>query len=373
MVVSVRAKFTQIQLFGPILLIWLLASAAPVMTRTAPAFNPCNKAAHTLWVPYSGYKIQLQITMAPKPGQSLLRSLLSNEFDLLSNPLQQVVITKCERGFVQYEAAEAITSDTIVSNENVTETITEGRFSKIRDMKNKINSRFKASRPTQIWKMMLEMATENIWNRTICTIREPTLYESKLNWSVLNSFTNDARLPATDERVCFRLARRYNYIPALVENLNDNSSKVRETSKRVKLRTVTPGALVGALFECISKPFNYLYTTNDDEYKKLACTPRTVRPVLPLIADEQLFYKSKTQINNVSGRYSVITVRVPLFYTPDLMDRQYPRLNTEWAVPPGAKALSIPHYVKHYYLDRNWARSIDPFEEFFKKKQRNEM
>lgn len=372
MVVSVRAKFTQVQLFGPILLIWLLASAAPVMTRTASAFNPCNTAAHALWVPYTGYKIQLQITMAPKPGQSLLRSLLSNEFDLLINPIQQIVITKCERGFVQYEAAEAIISDPMVSNENVTETITEGVFSKFSDMKNKINSRLKASRPTQIWKMMLEIATENIWNRTICTIREPTLYDSELSWSALNSFTNNARPPVTDKRECFRLARRYNYIPALVENLDDNNNNNRETPKRVKLRTITPGALVGALFECIPKPFNYLYTTNDDEYKKLACTPQTVRPVLPLISDKQLFYKSKTQINYVSG-HSVITVRVPLFYTPDLMDRQYPRLNTEWAVPPGAKALSIPHYVKHYYLDRNWARSIDPFEEFFKKKQRKQM
>jgi hypothetical protein len=357
----------KMRLIDPVLLIWILAFVTASVAHMLSPFNPCRTSGHALWLPYTGYKIQRQIIIAPKPGQSFFRGLFSSKFNFLNAPLHQIVITKCEYGFVRYEAVEPFISDNIYNTTINAKGLTETSIWKVSNARSNIERKFKNTKLNHLWKIGLEFGTKNIWNRTICTIREPSPYESDAGWAKLTSITNYATFPTTDTRVCFRLARRHQYIFELATEIeNEDRNNKKEFEKHTHMRAVVPGALVGALFECIPKPFGFLYTVKDEDYKALACTPRTVRPVLPLLADQQLFYKSKLRFTHVS-RHGVVTVRVPLFYTPDLMDRDYPRLSTEWAVPPGAKALPIPHYVKHYYLDRNWARNIDPFEEYTKK------
>lgn len=368
--VSGHYNIGKMYLIDPVQLIWILALATAGVAHMFSPFNPCSTADHTLWIPYTGYKIQQQITMAPKPGKSFFRGLFSSKFNLLDAPLHQVVITKCVHGFVQYEAVEPFISDNTYNTTITTESSTKANSLNVGNARSNLDNKFKNTKLNQVWKKTLEPGSKNIWNRTICTIREPSPYESDDGWAKLTSITNYATLPTTDTRACFRLARHHQYIiePAIETENKESDNKVK-VGEHPQIRAVVPGEMVGALFECIPRPFSFLYTVKDEEYKALACMPSTVRPVLPLLADQQLFYKSMLMFAHVL-RHGVVTVRVPLFYTPDLMNREYPRINTEWEVPPGAKTLAIPHYVKHHYLDRNWARNIDPFEQYIKMFQR---
>lgn len=329
-----------------LLLLWLAASLFSPVTSFSVLprhfTNPCDLTGNS-WIPYTGYRIQREVTLVPKQGQSLLTSMVlffknkankesktTSKFDIVDH----VLVTRCDRGLVMYEAASRIYAST---SSNSTSSSNGNRENSL---------------------------SENIWNTTVCTIPknkptdEETIFSNAENegWFGADRMReNEVRVKKYGaEPICFRLARRIKY-------LEHNSHE---------LRKLIPGTIVGALFECMQDmppSLSSLETAQLQQRQPATCTRQNIRPVLPLVADKP--FHVWTRLVGTPNSGGGVSIRIPLFFTPDIMDKQYPHINTRWAMHPGTSRLRLPHYTKQLQLDRNWARSIDPFEQYVHKSE----
>lgn len=270
--------------------------------------NPCELSGNS-WIPYTGYRIQREVTLVPTQGRSLLVSLMqlffqNNKGHKQFDTVDHVLVTRCDRGHVMYEAAARISDSDTDNGEN--------------------------------------NLSRNIWNTTVCTTDNTEISQvEEDDWNGpgrTGGYELSNPLPKLEHN-CFRLARRIKY-------LENNSHE---------LRSLIPGSIVGALFDCVQ---NINAESN-------TCTAQNTFPVLPLVADKP--YHVWTRLVGTPTTGGGFSIRIPLFYTPDVMDKQYPRINTRWAKHPGTRSFHMPHYIKEHQVDRNWARSIDPFEQYVHK------
>lgn len=282
--------------------------------------NPCDSYSDA-WIPYTGYRIQREVTFIPKPGQSLLSGIL--HWKPKYESINHLVITKCDRGHVKYEAIT------------------------------KIDNAFNV-------KLHNGLSSRGFWNTTVCTANDvPTSLRANSVNAVKSQEQNhwfdrdDIRARhSRDSPDCYRLARRLKYV---------------EEGNTIKM--VTPGTIVGALFECVQLPYQSIY---QDDYTPY-CSPENIRPLLPLVADKpyHIWTKLDGKVpafgSGEDGEGGGFSIRISLFFTPDMMSKQYPRIVSHWGAHPGTvDSFHLPTYRHVHKLDRNWARNIDPFEEYIR-------
>lgn len=281
--------------------------------------NPCDISTEA-WIPYTGYRILRQVTLIPKPGYSILTGLFTRrpKYDIINH----LVIAKCDRGHAKYEAVTRV-QDGFDTNYH------HG------------------------------LTAPGMWNTTVCTantlpqeLTQQYLHEynktlesqSKHYWFDREDVRSRHSRESPD---CYRMARRLKFM----EN-QDNPEML------------IPGTVVGALYQCVQLPYQSLYQS---DYVP-SCTPENVQPVLPLIADKP--YHIWSYLDGVVDKHKHgktgggFTIRIPLFFTPDIMNKQYPRMMSHWAANDGTRNFRYPVFQQSHKLDRNWARSIDPFEEY---------
>lgn len=281
-----------------ITLLFSLVSTGSCLALMPQKQNPCEVSGNA-WIPYTGYKIQREISFIPPPGKSLLSSILS--FKPRYDTVSHVVLTKCDRGHVKYEAATKIDSG--------------------------FESTFSAA----------ELA-RHMWNTTICTAMIHELSGLK-NGKGEASGLADLGF-SWSQPDCFRIARRLKYM----QEPND-------------ARMLVPGTIVGALFQCFQNPYEHLYVPDYSPQ----CTPQNMAPVLPLITDK--VYHAWSKLDGHPKQGGGFTLRIPLFFTPDIMHKQYPSVKAEWRPHPGTtKTFRVPLYSHSQKMETSWASHIDPFE-----------
>lgn len=289
---------------GIALLLSLMTSGSSCLGVMHKAPNPCDVTGDS-WIPYTGYRIQREITLTPVLGQSLLSTFFSRkqQYDTISH----VVVTKCDRGHIKYEAISKIENDGFQNG-----------------------------------------LSKNMWNTTVCTTLSnsgndiKTAARSKGYKGYNKGKFGDSEY-GPEKPDCYRMARRLKYLQGGSEWAMSR-----------------PGNVVGGLFECRQRPYEHLYSADKHDPQ---CTRDNTEAILPLVADKPYHVWSK--LDGVPKQGGGFSVRIPLFFTPDLMHKQYPRVKSEWAPHPGTvQAFKLPFYLHSHYLDESWASHIDPFEEY---------